>query len=103
MHSKVKYWNVLHKVIVNVITCSKNWAYYERTTTNFHFRYTQDWATLEIMSYRRNWEFYIIIMLKNKTHNIAFFFAENSCLSPFKRHSARISQKKADARSDRLC
>lgn len=55
------------------------------------------------MSYRRNWEFNIIIMLKNKTHNFAFFFAENSCLSPLKRHSARISQKKADAGSDRLC
>lgn len=42
-------------------------------------------------------------MLKTKTHNFAFFVAENSCLSPLKRHSARIGQKKADTGSYRLC
>lgn len=40
---------------------------------------------------------------KQKLTTFAFFFAENSCLSPLKRHSARISQKNADTGSDRLC
>lgn len=42
-------------------------------------------------------------MLKNKNSQLCIFFAENLCLSPLKRHIARIGKKNADAGSDRLC